>query len=130
DRAVERLAGHPVLYACVNAGGDLRVTGDAPDFVDIRDPARPREHAHRAPLTHAAAATSASYFRQGDDEILHPRHRAAVTTGSSVTVFAHSCMVADALTKVVLLAGPEISERVLESYGAASLVLGTAPVLT
>ncbi|HEY8241629.1 MAG TPA: FAD:protein FMN transferase [Kiritimatiellia bacterium] len=127
DLAVELLARHPVSYACVNAGGDLRVAGDAPGVVDIRDPAQPRGRSHRVPLTHAAAATSASYYRRGGDEVLRPGLREPVSTEASVTIFAHTCMVADALTKVVLLAGPQTSTRVLALHEAVSIVLDPLP---
>ena len=125
DCAIERLRTHPLVFASVNAGGDLRVTGHAPGIIDIRDPSRPHDRFRRIPLTHVAVATSGAYFRRGDDGVLRPGLRVPAEGAGSVTVFAHTCMVADALTKVTLLADPDVTARVLAAHGAASLVLDT-----
>ena len=121
DVATELLARHPFDSVCVNAGGDLRFWGEMPATVDVRDPQRPREKTRRVPLTHSAVATSAPYFRRGGDEIVRPGNSGGAVTYSSVTVFADTCMVADALTKVVVLDGPEKAFPVLALYGANML---------
>ncbi len=126
DRAMDALADRPLAYACVNAGGDLRMRGECPLDLAIRDPRNPRGKICRVARTHPAAATSASYFRRGGDEILRPGG-GAHECGASVTVFADTCMVADALTKVVILADPGTSARVLQSYGAAAVILDAIP---
>ncbi|MBS0438394.1 MAG: FAD:protein FMN transferase [Proteobacteria bacterium] len=102
DRAIEVLRAHGVAQACVNAGGDLRVCGPNPECADVRSadgvvfPA--------IELVDGALATSASSGAQH----LYGRTREAVTAGITVSVAAPTCIVADALTKVVLAAGESV----------------------
>ena len=54
--------------------------------------------------------------------IIDPDDGTQVTTISGATVKAASCTVADALTKVVMLAGPEAG-AVLDHYEASAMVV-------
>ena len=103
DQAVEVLRRRGARSGSVNAGGDLRVFGDAPQKIRVRLPGAP----HLAmPLDEArerAFATSASYF---GSRLWDARTRRQRTIDSSITVSAPSCMVADALTKVIAALGP------------------------
>lgn len=116
DRAIEALARHAPSFACVNAGGDLRFFGEAPAYVDVRDPAAPRQGVHRLNVRRPSLATSASYFQPGP----YPAN-------VSASVFAGTCMIADALTKVVMLADENTATRVLKAYDAESVVLSAVP---
>ena len=110
----------------VNAGGDLRVWGDTPQRLTVRlDGASPSygsslKAAHMAVATSASRngaserLTTASYWR-ADSPVRWSRPRA-------VTVFADTCLVADALTKIVLLGTPIVAERCLSAYGARAVV--------
>jgi len=111
DRAIDRLRAHGVLGAMVNAGGDLRAFGGAPQRIHVRDPRHPARLIACADLQTGAVATSASYFAASTwrSKLVSPlvdRRRRASTNRSSVTVAAPTCMLADALTKVGLLRGP------------------------
>jgi thiamine biosynthesis lipoprotein len=104
DRALAAMALPPDAAACVDAGGDLRVIGPDPERVVLRagvDPVPVIE------LQDAALASSTGRPRlQGSDSRMPPhldgRTRRPVGTRSFVTVVAPSCVLADALTKVVL----------------------------
>ena len=118
DVAVATLRAHGVRQGTVNAGGDLRVFGPEPAEIWIRCPDQPTQLARAGTLRNGACATSGDYFSARGDSwfIVPPRRRAPIAT-HSVTVLAKSCMLADALTKIVALdvvgAAP-----VLARYGA------------
>ena len=103
DRAVEALRRHGARAGCVNAGGDLRLFGRAPQVVRVRLPSEPSASVVLATARERAFATSAAYF--GGMHIDARRGR-RLRLQSSITVSAPSCMVADALTKAVAAAGP------------------------
>ena len=124
DVAIQLLAARRVSSACVNAGGDLRFHGERPRTIALRDPLGPHGAVLELPLPLSSAATSAPYFRRGMDHLIAARGAAANGANlESVTVFAESCMVADALTKVVWF-GDEVNSRaVLDFYQAQAYVL-------
>jgi thiamine biosynthesis lipoprotein len=107
DAAVAALQTKGVQSACVNAGGDLRVLGDVPFDISVRNPRDPVAMALSIPIRNGALATSGAYFsRQHIDgelrsALIDGRNAAALTDEFSVSVEAPTCMIADALTKVV-----------------------------
>jgi thiamine biosynthesis lipoprotein len=103
DRAVEVLRRHGARAASVNAGGDLRIFGETPRQIRVRLPGAPHLVLPLDAASERAFATSASYF---GSRLWDARARRQCTTDSSITVSAPSCMVADALTKVVATLGP------------------------
>lgn len=128
DLAIKALADAGMSAGKVNAGGDLRVFGDASQCISVRNP---NAHTHIIPLlelTHGAAATSAGYYSERLHQgrmvtpIIHPHSRAACQSGLSVTVLAKDCMTADALTKIVY-ANPRGAAAVLKSYKARALIV-------
>ncbi|MFI4979686.1 MAG: FAD:protein FMN transferase, partial [Nevskiales bacterium] len=124
--AVLREAG--IETALVNAGGDLRVLGPQRQ-VQLRHPQNPAFSAHALSLSNEALATSANYYSRrastsGEvSPLLDPRSRQPWLGAASVSVRAADCMSADALTKVVLFAAPEVADRVLEACDAQAYVL-------
>lgn len=132
DQAVAALREAGVAGGVVNAGGDLRVFGDAEEDIWLRDPADPAHLRHAGTLRDGACATSATYYSRRKVEgeevsaLVDPRTGAALRTRSSYTVVAPSCAVADALTKVLALAG-EPGHPCLAAYGAESVVLSPEP---
>ncbi len=128
DQAVAALRAAGVEAALVNAGGDLRGFGAQPWSVALRHPQSPAQSAHGLELRDEALATSATYFSRrhvGVAEVsplLDPRSRRPWLGVASVSVRAPDCLHADALTKVVLFAAPELAERVLAHYGAQAYV--------
>ena len=119
DRAVETLQLAGVRAGVVNAGGDLRVFGDAYEDIYVRSPDRPHMLLHIGRMRDCAVATSASQL------LIDPRRRETPRPPPAATVIAGDCMTADALTKPCLLEprrAPEFAAR----FGARALVLGTA----
>jgi len=106
----------------------LRVFGDQSEIVHVRHPQAPGVCIPIAELRDNAIATSAPYFskrrHRGRDvtPIVDPIARDACTASRSVSVLAATCVVADALTKVVTLRG-ERSLPVLERFDASALIL-------
>jgi thiamine biosynthesis lipoprotein len=129
DQAVRALRRRGVSSAVVNAGGDLRVAGEAAERVAVRSPQTPGLLAHTLVLREAALATSAACYsrrRVGRAEVsalLDPPSRAPYLGSGSVSVRAADCMTADALTKIVLFADRRTAERALRMCAARALVL-------
>jgi len=127
DLAIDALQQSGVRSACVNAGGDLRVLGDVAYPVAIRHPRRPLTAAAQLRLRAGALATSGTYFshKHIDDvecsALIDGVDGRAVTGTSSASVFAASCMLADALTKVVM-ANADPRHPALRRFGASAVV--------
>ncbi len=125
DRACAVLRRHRVPTAVVEAGGDVAVIGD--HTIAIRDPRCPGRELRRLRLRDQAVATSAHYFigeraPAAVAAIIDPQRGEACADYASVTVRARSGMLADALTKVVMLDG-ERAAPLLERHGAEALVV-------
>lgn len=113
DAAIGALADRLVPVAWVNAGGDLRVRGMALP-VDLRDEAAGGVR-RWGDVKDAALATS--YFGPDARSVLHGSGKSL-----HVTVAAPACAQADALTKVVALAGLEKSTPWLDFFQAQAWV--------
>ncbi|MBS0558387.1 MAG: FAD:protein FMN transferase [Proteobacteria bacterium] len=111
DRAIEVLCAHGATQACVNAGGDVRVCGTQAQRIDLRT-ADGRIHP-ALEIVDGAVATSCSDGAQH----LHGASRDAVAGGITASVIAERCIVADALTKVVL-AGGMAARTALQAFAA------------
>lgn len=128
DRAIEILQSRGVGDGLVNAGGDLAAFGAAPHDVYIRDPRDPARLLWRVDLKDAALASSGSRFDPFDSSepsapaVIDPRTQLPATEIVGASVCAQSCMIADALTKIVMLAG-EASTALLSHYGASALMV-------
>jgi thiamine biosynthesis lipoprotein len=111
DQAIEILRDHDMPTALVNAGGDLAVLGSCPCTVEIRDPRDPSRLMCRVDLSNGALASSGSRsdpfqsMEAAAPATIDPRNRTRVRAISGATVRAPCCMLADALTKVVMIAG-------------------------
>jgi thiamine biosynthesis lipoprotein len=104
DRAVATLRAARMHGGVVNAGGDLRVFGDALEVVQVRDPAAPAQARPLLHLRDGAAATSSAYFsaRDGRSALIDTRRNGTLGHDASATVCAPRALWADALTKIVL----------------------------
>lgn len=128
DQAVATLRVSGVLGGVVNAGGDLFVFGPDERAVAIRDPRNPARLMTHTKLRQAGLASTASSFdpvtpdQPSHCSIIDPRSGEPVRTISGATVRAPSCMIADALTKVIMICGTDASE-VLEHYRASGLFM-------
>jgi thiamine biosynthesis lipoprotein len=129
DLAVRSLQGNGLAHIIVNAGGDLRVAGAETHCVLLRTPSQPLRTEHSLPLSDGALATSANYFSRRSNStttvsaLVNPSDRSPYLGPRSVSVRAADCIVADALTKVVLFAPSEVAETVLAGFDAKAYVI-------
>lgn len=126
DQAVESLQAHGMQSGSVNAGGDLRVFGEASQPVWVRCPNDPARTRWLGALANGAIATSAAYFvddakaAQASSAIVDVAGERRVPIAGSVSVIAKNCMLADALTKIAVLDGR--LPTYLASYAQARVV--------
>jgi FAD:protein FMN transferase len=131
DRAIDVLRKHDVRHGLVNAGGDVATFGFLPQAIHVRDPRIPSRSLCRVKIKDAALASSARAFdlvqsaTPLDAMIIDPAGRQPVQGIVGATVRAPSCMVADALTKVVMISG-ERALAVLEKYQASAFFVRTS----
>ena len=129
DKTIDYLATRGIAQAAVNAGGDLRVHGAPMHETVIRDPEEPQSKHHPAVMLRPAVATSAAYFARKRigvtrvSPIVHPHTGKPMRSNASVSVFAGTCMEADALTKAVLLAPQKLWNSVLKARDAFALFI-------
>jgi thiamine biosynthesis lipoprotein len=127
DEAIAALRTAGIESGLVNAGGDLRAFGRHLFPVEIRNPVRPERPLAVLPIGNQAVATSAHYFadrlRPGarTGPFVHPGFGQLRGDLTSVTVIAPNAMLADALTKIVML-DPGQSPALLERLSAAALI--------
>jgi thiamine biosynthesis lipoprotein len=130
DRALEVLRDFDMASALVNAGGDLAAFGQQPHTVHIRNPRDPRNVMCSVEVTDEALASTARRFDpfQSADitgsAIIDPATCRPTHAIDGATVRAPSCMIADALTKIVMICGTDALER-LEHYHASALLVSS-----
>jgi thiamine biosynthesis lipoprotein len=125
DRAIDVLKGFGVQSALVNAGGDLRHLGAEAVEIGLRDPADPSRLLGSIALHDRALASSASSGLAPATEarakqrsaLIDPRCGAPLAPSAGTSVTAPRCMIADALTKVVLVTR-DIHHSMLSAHGA------------
>jgi thiamine biosynthesis lipoprotein len=133
DRAVDILMHHGVAGGLVNAGGDLRVCGGAAHRIHIRDPRDPRrvlcalDTANEA-VASSGVASAARTVVAAIGTVIDPRSRTPVSAIHGASVRAPSCLIADALTKIVMVAG-EAAAPLLQQYQASALFVSADGVL-
>ncbi|WP_426411211.1 FAD:protein FMN transferase [Bradyrhizobium ganzhouense] len=124
DRAIAVLRAHGVREALVNAGGDMRMMGETPRPVYIRCPGEPRHVLQAGLLRNAAIATSAAAttMRKGNAQAQPAAAPASDPDGAAYSVVAPTCLLADALTKVLVqLRDPHAS--CFAGFGAMAFVM-------
>ena len=123
DRAMERLRARGAIQACVNAGGDLLVYGPEAERVLLRTGAATDDALPVLEIENAAVASS-GFSSPAHDAVPHidGRSREGIGQGYFVAVVAEHCIVADALTKVVL-GMQDQSEPLLRQCGASAHLL-------
>ncbi|WP_249125306.1 FAD:protein FMN transferase [Bradyrhizobium manausense] len=128
DRAVDTLRDFGMASGMVNAGGDLRAFGKEARTVHVRDPRDPSRPICRIDVTNEALASTAR--RMGPSSgpvsagsaVIDPATRRPAGPISGVTVRAPTCMIADALTKIVMIAGSDAAQ-LLTDYEASALMI-------
>jgi thiamine biosynthesis lipoprotein len=121
DRALAVLRAAGATHAVVNAGGDLRVHGQA--RVHVRDPRDGRRLLGGLDLADRAIASSGGVIEGKSGTVIDPRTRTPPAGVLGASVCARSCLVADALTKIVMVAGPAAAAPLLARYRASALLV-------
>ncbi len=112
----------------VNAGGDLAGFGLEPVSVELRDPRDPCRILCRVEIENEALASSGGVFDPAVSShaagcaIIDPRALRPVSRALGASVRAPSCMIADALTKVVMI-DPQSAAALLRQEHASALVV-------
>ena len=128
DRAIEVLRARGVRSAMVNAGGDLAAFGPEARVIHIRDPRSPDRLMCQIEVSNRALASSARRFdpfRSADTvdtAVIEPKTQMPARAVHGATVCAPSCMVADALTKVVMVAGKRAAAPLARFHASAIFV--------
>lgn len=127
DRAIDALRGQGVRSAIVNAGGDLAAFGPEARTIHVRDPRSPDKLICQVEVSNQALASSGRRFDpfcstvpRMDSAVIEPMTRMPAHAVHGATVRAPSCIIADALTKVVMLAGTEAAAP-LSHYRASAI---------
>jgi thiamine biosynthesis lipoprotein len=124
DVAVAALRRRGARTASVNAGGDLRFFARQPQVIRVRLPGDPSLAVPVVSAAECAFATSGAYF---GGALVDPRSERTLGADHSVSVRARTCMVADALTKAVAVAGPR--RALLKRFGAEAFLLDASGTL-
>jgi thiamine biosynthesis lipoprotein len=128
DRAIDVLRDCGMPCGLVNAGGDLAAFGPHAEAVHVRDPRDPSRAMLQIAVDNQALASSGyrfDPFRSATpvgSAVVDPRTGAPARMAIAATVLAPSCMIADALTKAVIVAGPAAT-ALLEHYRASALAV-------
>ena len=129
DQAVAALRRCGATAGTVNAGGDLRIFGPACEPVHVRRPESPGALHYLTNLQNSALATSAAYYAARHlggrlcAPVIDPRNGQPSRQSFSVSVQARTCLLADALCKVVWLAGAGAAAPILHRHRAQAWVL-------
>ena len=128
DRALDVLRQGGLAAAHVNAGGDQAAFGGEGSIVHIRDPREPGRLLSHVALRDGALASSGGIFdpvvsdRLAATAVIDPARGEPATAIAGASVLAPTCMIADALTKPVMLLG-EKSGQLLAHYRASALLV-------
>ena len=131
DRAIAALRSGGATQSMVNAGGDLRVHGPESETVSLRTGGAQGVLLPLVSIADGAVATSAYLGRRRRvrgrlaTPLIDPRNRLPSMSTRTISVAAPTCMIADALTKVVALDGDR-SARLLNRYGASATIVSPA----
>jgi thiamine biosynthesis lipoprotein len=130
DCAVDVLRRHGMPCGLVNAGGDLAAFGPHPRTIHIRDPRSPDRLICTVDVMNEALASSGGRLdpmrstTPGQTAVIAPRTGAPARAVHGATVRASRCMIADALTKVVMVAG-EGAAAPLEHFRASAIFIAS-----
>ena len=128
DRALDALRGFGIVNGLVNAGGDLAAFGPDLQTVSVRNPVDRQSFMCGISINNEALASTARRFDPfrsvgtTSSAVIDPATRKPACLIDGTTVRAPSCVIADALTKVVMIAGTSATD-LLEHYRAGALLV-------
>ena len=108
------------ITGSINAGGDMRVINWQKQTVEIKYSQR-NSALKKLPMLNTALASSGSYYQENGSQYFDPKTKCYVKVNGSTSVFADSAMVADALTKVIVLMDRKDAEKVLNHFNAKGI---------
>jgi len=134
DLVVMKLLAAGARGACLNLGGDLRASGQAPEpggwVVAIEDPFRPAQELARVVVGDGAVVTSSrlvrTWHRGGSayHHLIDPASGLPCDDGlAAVTVVAGCAWWAEVLATAVFVAGPEEGARLIEEHGVTGVLV-------
>jgi len=133
DRAIATLRGHGVRDAVVNAGGDMRMMGEAARPILVRCPTDDHRLVPAGLLRNGAVATSSAMATVARDHARIAGSSAPARSGptavdrNAYSVVAPTCLLADALTKVLVQVG-DIDADYFRHFGACAFITSTAAI--
>ena len=119
DCAVAVLQAAGVPKGIVNAGGDLRVFGDAPMPIEVRAAQGGCDAAFAVQNIAVASSENSRTRRIVEGQIATPhigRDKRPAIIDQTVSVTASTCIIADAMTKVAMV-DPDLADRLLAAQG-------------
>ncbi len=119
DRAVEALKSASVKAGIVNAGGDLRIFGDAAMPIAVRMTRGGYGTAFEVENCAVASSENTRARRMMHGQVTTPhigRNNQPIPIDHTVTVIANTCVIADAMTKVAMV-DPALADRLLADHG-------------
>jgi len=132
DRAAERISHLGVRDFLINAGGDIRVSGErkegGPWKIAIEDPKKTRNYPDVISLSQGAIATSGNYEVFYDNErlfhhIVDPYSGRSPLELDSASVVAKTCKEADALSTSLFVMGPSKAKGFEDTYPCQYLLI-------
>lgn len=108
------------ITGSINAGGDMRVINWQKQTVEIKYSQR-NSALKKLPMLNTALASSGSYYQENGSQYFDPKTKCYVKVNGSTSVFADSAMVADALTKIIVLMDRKDAEKVLNHFNAKGI---------
>jgi thiamine biosynthesis lipoprotein len=131
DRAIATLRGHGVRDAVVKAGGDMRVMGETARPIHVRRPTDDHGLVPAGLLQDGALATSAAMATVTRGRAQFSGSSASVRSGATAidrnaySVVAPTCLLADALTKVLVQVG-DVDTDYFRRFGACAFITSAA----
>lgn len=127
DQAIKVLQDYGVESGLVNAGGDMRCFGEEEYPVYVRHPSTMRQLIALPSFKNIALATTANSYEEPEDIFancaqVNGRTREFLRRPFSISVCAKTCLIADALTKVVLALENE-SIKLLSQLEASAFII-------
>ena len=133
DRAIATLRGHGVREAVINAGGDMRVIGATARPIHIRCPTDHHRLVPAGSLQNGAVATSSAMATVARNSArpagssASKRSDVSCTDRKAYSVVAPTCLLADALTKVLVQVG-DIHAEYFGRFGASAFITSAVAV--
>ena len=128
DRAIEVIRSCGISQAVVNAGGDIRILGQHPEKISLRECMDTSSYLSLGELSDGAIATSSTCFgrkiqgRKKYSHLVDPKTGEPINQQLSYSVIAPTCLVADALTKA-LAVDKNIHAQYFNWYGAQPIIV-------